>query len=133
MAKNDANMDIVDMARTPAERKAAQERMTAQMDSDGPEYPYGLCICLGKDELTKLGIDELPEIGDEFHLYAVARVTNVHLSMGETGDDSRGVSLQITDMGTMHEDEVHDGTSPGEKFSAAAQKLYGKAEKAEGE
>lgn len=111
---------LVDMARTEADKKASQERMEAMMDSDGPDYPWGLCLNLCNDELDKLGIKELPDVGDEFHIYAVAKVTNVHMSVGETGNDSRGVSLQITQMGTMESD------SQAEKMSRMASKLYDK-------
>jgi len=123
----DGDMKIVDMKRTAAEQKAAQERYSIPSDA-GPDYPYGLCLNLGKDELAKLGIDTLPEVGDEFHVYAVACVTRVSQSASQEGEDSKGVELQITQMGVLHEDEEDDGLT-----SKAARTLYGKAEKAEGE
>lgn len=118
-------MDVVSMERTPAEKKAAEETMKPQME--GPDYPWGLCLNLGKDEMDKLGIEELPEPGDEFHVYAVCVVTNVHSSASESGDESKGITLQITAMGAMHEEEMDEGK--GDPASI----LYGKAEKAEGE
>src|SRR5690348_9641609 len=123
----DGDMKIVDMSRTPAEKKAAQERYAIPSDA-GPDYPYGLCLSLGKDELAKLGIEELPEVGDEFHLYAVACVTRVSQTASkDTGEDSKGVELQITQLGALLDDDDDDLTSK------AARTLYGKAEKAEGE
>lgn len=125
----DADMKIVDMKRTDAEKKAA-EKLYKDMPVGGNDYNWGMCLNLGKEELAKLGIDELPEIGDEFHIYAVAKVTRVSASASEGGEDSKGIELQITHMGAMHEDDAEE---KGDAFSKAAQKLYGSAEKAEGE
>lgn len=121
-----ADMKIVSMERTEAEKKAAEERYKEGPTLAGPDYPYGLCLSLEKDELAKLGVEKLPEVGDEFHVYAVTKVTRVSQSASEGGEDSKGIELQITDMGVLHEDE-------GDAFSKAANKLYGKAEAAEGE
>jgi hypothetical protein len=109
-----ADPKLVDMARTDADKKASQKRMEAMMESDGPDYPYGLCLDLCKEELDKLGLKDLPEVGDEFHIYAVAKVTRVSQSASESGDDSRGISLQIIEMGTMDADE--DSDSPAGKL-----------------
>ena len=133
MAEKKSDMKIVDMKRSDKDKKAAKKRMEV-MPSDGPDYPWGLSLNLGKDELEKLGIKDLPKVGDEFHVYAVSKVTRVHQSASEGGDDSRGIELQITHMATMHEGEEEEGDEgPDEKFKKAAGKLYGKAEKAEGE
>ena len=126
---SDSDLTIVSMSRTPTEKKKAEDACKA-MPCDGPDYPWGLCLNLGKEELGKLGIKELPEIGDEFHIYAVCKVTRVSASASETSDDQRSVELQVTDMGAMHEDDTEE---QGDAFSKAAQKLYGSAEKAEGE
>ena len=123
---------LVSMERTAKEKKAAQDRMEAGITQNGPDYPYGLTINLGKDELKKLGIEDLPAVGDEFHIMAVAKVTRVHQSASEQGDDSRGVELQITDMSTMHEGEEDEGdegaetTASDTRFGRAASKLYAK-------
>lgn len=122
------DMKIVSMQRTDGEKQAAKERATS-LPSDGPDYSWGLCLNLGKEELAKLGVDELPEVGDEFHIYAVATVTRVSQSASKDGEDSKGVELQITHMGAMHEDEA-DG---GKDFASQAKRLYGSAEDAEGE
>lgn len=59
------------------------------------KYPYGLRINLGKDELKKLGIKDLPQVGAMISLEAVAKVESVHASEGMEYKD-RSVSLQIT-------------------------------------
>jgi hypothetical protein len=86
--------------------------------SDEPQYPYGLCIDLGKDELEKLGINALPKVGAEMKIMAVAYVksTSAYETQSE-GKDMR-VSLQITDMAI-------EGTTSGERQASAASGLYG--------
>lgn len=129
------DMKIVSMERTEAEKKAAEARYKDGPATSGPDFPWGLCLNLGKDEIAKLGIDDLPEVGDEFHIYAVAKVTRVSQSASEQGEDSKGVELQITHMGAMQEEEkATDGKeAKASGFSKAASKLYGKAESAESE
>jgi hypothetical protein len=59
------------------------------------EYPYGLQLNLGKDELAKLGM-AMPTVGGELVLCAKVKVTSTR---EETGSDPyRNVELQITDM-----------------------------------
>lgn len=104
---------LVSMARTKAEKKAAEERYKT-MPSSGEDYPYGLCLNLGKEELTKLGVGELPNVGDEITLDVVAKVTRVSASASET-DDQKSVELQVIKMAV----EAADDDTP-------AQRLYGK-------
>jgi hypothetical protein len=114
-----ADEKLVDMARTPEEKKAAEERWKEGPVTD--DYPWGLCINLGKDELAKLGITELPAVGDELFICAVTKVTSVNHSAGSgENEDNMGVTLQIVKMGTMEED------SPADKMGRMAAKLYGK-------
>lgn len=119
-------MKIVSMERTTAEKKAAEERYKV-MPSDGPDYPYGLCLNLGADELDKLGVKKLPAVGDEMHITAVCKVTRVSQSASEGGDDSKSVELQVTNMGV--EPEAEEPTA----FQKKAKSLYKSAEKSEGE
>jgi len=87
---------LVDMARTPAEKKAAEKLYS--IPSKGPDYPYGLTIRLEDSDLKKLGYDELPDVGDECYFYVVCKVTSVRSNATENGGD-RSVELQITEMG----------------------------------
>lgn len=106
-------MSLVNMERTAAEKKAAEERWNAEVET-GPDYPYGLCINLGSDELAKLGIKDLPAVGSELEMTAKVKVTSVSSSESEHGDGHKSVSLQVTDM------SLDDGAGP-----SAAEKLYG--------
>lgn len=114
-------MKLVSMARTAQEKKAAEERYKA-MEPAAEEYPYGLCITLGKDELAKLGVAKLPPVGEAVYLYVATKVTRVSASASEQGDDSQCVDLQITQMALEEppvEEKAEDGRSPAER-------LYGK-------
>jgi len=120
------------MARTAAEKKAAQERWKEGPGaSDGPEFPWGLSLNLGKDELEKVGIAKLPEVGDEFTIIAIAKVTRVSQSASDKQtEDTKSVEFQITDLacepGTeaAEEEEAEDDAG-----SSAAKKLYPKLAK----
>jgi hypothetical protein len=72
-------------------------------------YPYGLCLSLEEDELAKLGLDDLPNVGEMIHLCAMAKVTSVSQNEREMTDGSkkscRRVELQITHLATESEDE----------------------------
>lgn len=116
-------MKMVSMERTAAEKKKAEELCKAN-PCDGPDYPWGLALNLGKEELDKLGVKGLPEIGEEFQLVATAKVTRVSQSATESGTDHKGVELQITAMAVTDPDAAEDE----QETSATAKKLYGKAE-----
>lgn len=106
---------MVDMRKTPEER--AQDCMPMGCAS---EYPYGLSISLGKDEIEKLGIDLKDwELGDIFHLHAMAKVTSVSMNTSESGDNCR-VELQLIMIGAESED------SENSEVDYSASKLRGK-------
>lgn len=104
---------LVDMKRPKSDDKAGEMALPAD---EGGQYPYGLCLHLNDEELKKLGIKELPRVGVEFHLMAVAMVTGVSESASEKHQD-RNVSLQITMMQVM-EEAPHKGE---EKETPAAE------------
>lgn len=67
----------------------------------GPQYPYGLRICLTDRELKKLGL-EMPEgTGEMIGFKVYACVTSVSSSQYEDGKKCERVELQIEQMGTM--------------------------------
>lgn len=109
-------MALVDMKRTEADMKSGMDAMPAMADG---QYPYGLNICLDKEELAKLGITKLPEIGAEFKGLICAQVTRISQSADMTmGDESMSISLQITEM-EIQEEPSHPG---GESESATTEK-----------
>ena len=60
-------MKMVDLARTPAQLKEERE-------IESPVYSWGLELRLEEEELQKLGLKELPAVGESLRLVAVARV-----------------------------------------------------------
>ena len=72
----------------------------APMEAMAPDYPYGLCIHMGKKELDKLGITDLPKVGTEMTMTVKVCVTMVSQSAaaGEEAAQQTSVNFQITDM-----------------------------------
>lgn len=78
---------------------------TAPITSIAADYPYGLCIHLDKDELDKIGIKELPEVGGSYPMRAMVTVTCVRQAAMSGRDEETSVDLQITDMALEMPDE----------------------------
>jgi hypothetical protein len=86
-------MKLVSMKRDKKELKEAQAPMPP-----ADEYPYGLELRLGDDELEKLGMKEsLPEGGVVMKVMALAKVTEVRVKDDENGKSCR-LTLQVTDL-----------------------------------
>lgn len=113
---------LVSMERTKAEKK---DDATPCAPSDAPDYPYGLCLSLDAAGLAKLGVEGLPDIGEEMTIYAVCKVTRVSASASENDKGYQNIDLQITDMALLPDDETGDDDEKSE-FSAIAGKIYPK-------
>lgn len=99
MATTDADEPtMVSMKRTAADMRG--DRMgSSPIDATAPDYPYGLCIHMDKDELDKLGITDLPKIGTVMTLECKVQVTRVAQSVVAGADEDTSVDFQITDIG----------------------------------
>ena len=93
---------MVSMKRT-AQDQRGDKMAGAPIEATAPDYPYGLCIHLDKDELDKLGIKDLPKIGTEMMIEAKVKVTRVSQSAAENSEEYTSVDLQITDIGIEDE------------------------------
>lgn len=71
----------------------------APVEAMAPDYPYGLCLHLDRDEIKKLGMKELPKIGTEMPITGIVKVTRVSQSAVEGSDEESSIDLQITDLG----------------------------------
>lgn len=109
-------MKLVNLAMKPKETQA--EAPCTPDPGDQPKYPYGTQLYLCEDELKKLGMKEMPTVGTEVPIMAVAKV--VGTSERETQEGSRKtLDLQITSMGFDLPEE------PTTAMGKAAKKLYG--------
>lgn len=87
---------LVNMKLSKADRdKSTEMVMPAE---DAPRYPWGLSVSLDNEVLEKLGMKELPEVGDELELLARVTVTRVSSTDQAEGGPSRDVGLQMTEM-----------------------------------
>lgn len=92
--KNDVKM--VSMKRSAADKKKDAGE-AAPMTSIAPDYPYGLCIHLDKDQMGKLKM-KMPKPGDTMMLECKVKVTACHTSVVEGADEENNCDMQITDM-----------------------------------
>ena len=76
----------------------------APVDCIAPDYPWGLTLNLGTDELDKLGM-KTPTVGEEMTLTVKVRVTSCREDEHERPDgkhvEDRGCTLQVTDIGGL--------------------------------
>lgn len=91
---------LVDMQMTPDER---EETMCVPLcDALGPQYPYGLRICLTDKELDKLGLDFDCGIGDMVDMRCFGIVTSISQNDGPDGPCGR-VEIQVQRMAVENE------------------------------
>lgn len=102
------------MAMVNMKSKPEVEEAAGTIEGDEPRYPYGLCLHLGNDEIEKLQLTEVPDVGTEVMIMAKAFVKSTSAYDTQTEGLSRSAELQITDM----------ELAPAKKD--AAQVMYGK-------
>lgn len=81
------------MKRSESEMEGKPETMACEPSP----YPYGLCISLDEESLSKLGVEKLPQIGTKVLLMAKATVESVEARATQEGK-YRNMRLQITDL-----------------------------------
>lgn len=111
-----ADPQLVDLKYTKAEIKDEKKEYAA--GGDVSPYPWGLAIRLESEELAKLGVTELPAVGDEFHFMAVANVTGVNQSARVGQDDEKCVALQITQLAVMAHESAAEEQAEGAQTPA---------------
>lgn len=65
----------------------------SEKEVEGPEYPYCLKLYLGPDELAKLGMTELPQLGSLVDMMAKVKVVGQRLD-----DNNKTMEIQIVEM-----------------------------------
>lgn len=101
---------LVDMKYTKAEAKA--EATKYDSIAGQPEYPWGLQIRLEDDELTKLGIKSLPDVGSAMTLTVTVEVQSATETKMANGSTDRCVCLQITQLGVDAAEADDDEPAP---------------------
>lgn len=99
------------MAMINMKSKPEMEEMPGAMEEYSPEYPYGLCVHLGTDELAKLNITTLPEVGSTMTLHASVFVKSTGAYGTQGGGKDTCVTLQITDMEILPAEGKSDNNS----------------------
>ena len=94
---------MIDMKRSPMATKSSLGMVNPSRDT----YGYGTAVTLDADALKKLGIKELPEVGDEYHIVAIGKVTSTAKSASENNESTR-VEIQLTHMDLTHEDAAEE-------------------------
>lgn len=108
-------MKLTNMAMSKTELKKQMEpSLGKDPGKDAPRYPWGLELNLDESAIAKLGLDELPEVGESYMLVAKCDVTSAASNKTQSGN-SRRLGLQITAMA------IEDAGEKGE----AAETLYG--------
>lgn len=105
-------------------RKVEAEHSTMMAPEMRDEYPYGLRIRLGDEELAKLGMTELPAIDSEFKLTALVCVVEISQSDSANGEPYRSVELQIEQM-SLYSAEEEAGEKSDDTMAKAMYKSMG--------
>ena len=96
---------FVSIALTPEE---VEQRFPGMPEPDAPVYPYGTQVDLDECVLEKLGVDHSDwEVGDTFHLFALAKIVGINESETEAGCKKR-VTLQIEALSGEDEDSENE-------------------------
>ena len=105
---------MVSMKLSPAEKNDYE---VTSIESDAPEYPWGLSIGLNGESLKKLGKSSSDfDLGDEIEMTIKVKVKGLSSSKYEGDSDGHeSVDLQICEM------ELKDGNSDTRRIS----RMYG--------
>lgn len=89
-------MKLVSLKIKPSEQQK-DSPACAPCDMEKPKYPWGTTLHLDEKALAKLGIKEMPAVGTEIPISAVAKVTGTSEREYESGKHQT-LDLQLTDM-----------------------------------
>lgn len=78
-------------------QESMKECAPSSIDSD--KYPYGIRLHLDDEYVKKLGIKELPKVGEKMVIHAVAYVCDAAEHMVEGKGTRKSIGLQICEMG----------------------------------
>ena len=124
-------MPEVDMKLTKAElkdRNGGPMTVGSSSKDKGPKYPWGLEIRLDEKAMEKLGMTDLPEVGELCQISGLGRIVSV--SQRETNDQSsKDVSIQIERLGleVKEESDAAEAAEDDKAFEEGTKKGRGRA------
>lgn len=89
---------LKDMALSEDEQKDSYPVAIGDGEANEPKYPYGLCLCLDESSLKKLGIKNLPKVGQSMSINAKVMVKSISEYESMHNGERRSMDLQITAM-----------------------------------
>lgn len=69
-----------------------------EQKEEGPQYPYGLRICLDSDVILALGLKDLPSVGSLLEMKAKVEVCSTNESESKEYGKKMYMDLQIVEM-----------------------------------
>lgn len=106
-------------------KKRDPEKMNAAMPGVGPggdQYPYGLRIRLENEQLDKLGLDEMPAVGEYITITAECCVSSASQNERKGGEPNRTLELQIEKLGCEEDEEPDDDEDDVDAVSRGVKK-----------
>ena len=98
--------DLIDMARTPADKEKEARRWDEPQVNEMPDYPYGLSISLEDEACKKLGLDKLDE-DSPVNITATGMISNYSV-MTINGEKKMSVTIQLQKMSVSGESDKDD-------------------------
>jgi len=121
---------LKNLAMSDDEAKEMSPMAVGEDESSEPKYPYGLCLCLDEATLKKLGIKNMPEVGQVMMISAKVQVKSVGEYESMHGGARRNMDLQITDLEILPSKKEVDVNklydSEDEGPASEPGKMYGK-------
>lgn len=117
-----AGVKLADMKRS---KESLSPKNVGKISPD--PYSYEHRISLDEDAMSKLGVTELPKVGDKFHVHGVAHVKSVNMNEDSDGGKAKQrkrVELQFHQMAVK---PAPAGKTSGAPASAGPTKAGAKA------
>jgi len=86
---------VRDMSISPEEKR---DEAQPSVVSDSPRYPYGLKIHFDEKSFKKLGLSEVPKVGDKYMILAYAEVCDMHQNKKEGDEMHLSMGMQLTEV-----------------------------------
>lgn len=121
---------LTDMSLTRAElkeRSGPQPSLAGTSKDKGPKFPWGLEIRLDEKAMKKLGMGDLPEVGELCQITGLGRIVSV--SERESQDSSsKDMTIQIEklSLNVKEETDAAEAAEANDAFEAGTKKGRGR-------